>query len=67
MPRDGELIAGCFLGLFSAFLMFAALAFMADLGARETFQEEAVQHGAARWIVDDEGRREFVWNEGEDE
>ncbi|MCA9632845.1 MAG: hypothetical protein KC766_34570, partial [Myxococcales bacterium] len=33
--------------------------------ARDTFEREAVQHGAATWQVDADGERVFRWNESE--
>ena len=33
--------------------------------ARDTFEREAVQHGAATWTVDADGSRVFRWNESE--
>lgn len=31
--------------------------------ARESFEQEAVQHNAATWTVDADGERVFTWND----
>lgn len=68
MFSGGELaqamrLPGCLLFAMTAMCIVLGMAGGA-YAARVAFEKEAVQHGAARWIVDDEGRREFVWNEG---
>jgi hypothetical protein len=64
MP-DEAFVGGVCLGLLVAFFFFAMLSFMADLGMRESFQEEAVQHNAAEWFVTDDGARGFRWKGSE--
>lgn len=59
---------GSIIGVF-----FASVAWMAkedfwdEPRQQERWQSEAVRHGAAKWTVDESGKRVFEWNDKTEE